>query len=100
MSAASAQRPRIDPDQDALVISETMLAAIAFDVKLTIGIALHLPHRLIRYAAMSLIKLHQTTSAQAVDTGVLPSVNIRFCRAVERRAAGISYFVGVRSFDI
>src|SRR6476620_11389459 len=85
---------RIDSDQDALVIMETMLAAIAFDVKLTIGIALHLPHRLIRHAvAMSVIKLHQTTSAQTVYAGVLSSVDIRFWRA--GRAAGFSYFVGV-----
>jgi len=68
---------RIDPDQDALVIDEQMLVAIAFDVKFTIGIALHWPHRLIWHAAVTIIELHKTTRAQTAQPGVFSSVDIR-----------------------
>ena len=73
---------KVDPDHDAFVIDEMMLALIAFDVKLAIDIALHLPHRLIRHAAMIATKLHPTTSAQAVDPDLLSSVDIRCWRAL------------------
>ena len=68
---------RIDPDQDALVIDEQMLVAIAFDVKFTIGIALHWPHRLIWHAAVTIIELHKTTRAQTAQPGVFSSVDVR-----------------------
>ena len=71
-TAALAQAPKI-------VTEEMMLAAIAFDVRLVVGITLHLPQRLIRHAvAMRVIKLHQTTSAHTADHGgVLSSVDLR-----------------------
>jgi hypothetical protein len=61
-----------------------------FDVKITIGITLHLPHRLIRYAAMIVIKLHLATNAQTADPGVLSSVDVRCLRAVIDGRHGVS----------